>query len=75
MNIKLKAALQTIGFFSLGVIAYFLVKAIASVFTVEQLTLAGIGIAVAFITFMMYNVILSHLEYKETIKEIESRRV
>ena len=73
MNLKVKAALQTVGFFALVIVASLVVTEVMSVVSAEQLKVAGIAAVAAFFAYMVYSLLLSQLEYRERIKQIANK--
>jgi len=70
MTVKQRAALQT-----LGVIAFTVVVSVATSLVLKQFTaqeiVTGLGIAsILLLVYSMYGVILSRLEYQETLKKM-----
>lgn len=73
MNIKLKAAAITAGLIVGAIAIVGLIHAVANVFTTEQITTFVESVFVAFIVYGIYQLILSRLEYQNTLKKIRDQ--
>ena len=70
MNIKQKAALQTVGILTVIVGASLAVTLILENFTAQQIA-TGFGIlSILCLIYAMYGVVLSRLEYEATLKKL-----
>ena len=74
MNIKQRAALQTLGIFSVIVGASVAVTLILENFTAQQITMGFAVASIALLIYSMYGVVLSRLEYADTLKEIAKKQ-
>ena len=75
MNLKQKAALHTAGLFATIIGASVVVSYAASLITVAQVQY-GIGVlCICGLVFTMYQVVLSRLEYKESLNQMVEKSV
>jgi uncharacterized membrane protein len=70
MTVKQRAALQTLGIIAFTVVVSVATSLILKEFTAQEIV-TGLSIAsVLLLIYSMYGVVLSRLEYQETLKEI-----
>jgi hypothetical protein len=70
MNIKTKALLQTILFIGSSIVSGVVITYILRNFTTEQIgTFLGFSV-LAFLTYMVYQLMLSRLEYQATLDKL-----
>ena len=75
MNLKQKAALHTAGIFATMIGASVVVSYVASLLTVAQVTyLLGV-LCIGGLVFTVYQVMLSRLEYKESLNQMVEKSV
>jgi glutamate/tyrosine decarboxylase-like PLP-dependent enzyme len=75
MNLKLKAALYTAGFFAAIVATSVLVSYIASLMTATQgVYLLGV-LCISGMVYSMYGIMLARMEYNETLKRMAEKSV
>lgn len=75
MSLKLKAALHTAGLFATMIGASVVVSYVASLLTVAQVTyLLGV-LCIGGLVFTVYQVVLSRLEYKESLNQMVEKSV
>ena len=76
MNVKQRAIVQTIGILAAIVGGSVAVTLILERLTTEQIVNGFAIISIALLVYSMYGVILSRLQYEETLKKIvDERRV
>ena len=73
MNIKLKAAAITAGLIVVAIATAGLIQAVANVLTTEQITTLVESALGAFFVYGIYQVVLSRLEYQDTLKKIRDQ--
>jgi hypothetical protein len=70
MTVKQRAALQTLGIIAFTVVVSVATSLILKEFTAQEI-ITGLSIAsILLLIYSMYGVVLSRLEYQETLKEI-----
>jgi uncharacterized membrane protein len=70
MTVKQRAALQTLAVIAFTVVVSVVTSLILKQFTAQEIV-TGLSIAsVVFLIYSMYGVILSRLEYKETLQKM-----
>jgi membrane-bound ClpP family serine protease len=75
MNLKLKAALYTAGFFAATVATSVLVSYVAGLMTVAQVTyLLGV-FCISGLVYTIYGVMLARMEYYEHLKQMAEKSV
>ena len=75
MNLKQKALLHTAGIFATMIGASVVVSYVASLLTVAQVQY-GLGVlCICGLVFTMYQVVLSRLEYKESLNQMVEKSV
>jgi hypothetical protein len=75
MNLKLKAALYTAGFFTAIVATSVLVSYLASLMTAAQgMYLLGV-LCISGMVYSMYGIMLARMEYNETLKRMAEKSV
>jgi len=73
MNLKLKAALQTIGILAVTSTMVIGVQLLVTTLTAKELTtLLAVG-SITFLVYCMYQVVLSRLEYEQKVDEISQK--
>ena len=73
MNLKLKAALQTVGILVVTSTIAVGVQLLFTTLTAKELTnLLAIG-SITFLIYCMYQVVLSRLEYEQKVDEIANK--
>ena len=75
MNLKLKAALYTAGFFAATIVSSVVFSYIASIITVAQFTYILGVLCICGLVFTIYQVMLSRLEYKESLNQLVEKSV
>ena len=75
MNLKLKAALYTAGFFAATIVSSVVFSYIASIITVAQVTYILGVLCIGGLVFTIYQVMLSRLEYKESLNQMVEKSV
>lgn len=73
MNLKIKAGLQTVGFFVLVYVVAAVMAKVAETVTADQLKMAGIVALAALLAYTVYNILLSQLEYRERLKQVANK--
>ena len=75
MNLKLKAALYTAGFFAAIVATSALASYLASLMTAAQgMYLLGV-LCISGMVYSMYGIMLARMEYNETLKRMAEKSV
>ena len=70
MTVKQRAALQTLGVIAFTVVVSVTTSLVLKQFTAQEIV-TGLGIAsILLLVYSMYGVILSRLEYQETLKKM-----
>jgi hypothetical protein len=73
MNLKLKAALQTVGILAVTSTMVIGVQLLVTTLTAKELTtLLAVG-SITFLVYCMYQVVLSRLEYEQKVDEITQK--
>jgi len=73
MNLKLKAALQTVGILVVTTTIAVGIQLLFTTLTAKELTnLLAIG-SITFLIYCMYQVVLSRLEYEQKVDEIANK--
>ena len=73
MNLKLKAALQTVGILAVTSTMVIGVQLLVTTLTAKELTiLLAVG-SITFLVYCMYQVVLSRLEYEQKVDEISQK--
>lgn len=75
MNIKVKAAAITAGLIAGSFVTAGLIHEAVNHLTTEQITTFVGSVFVAFFVYGIYQLILSRLEYQNTLKKIQDSRV
>lgn len=75
MNIKVKAAAITTGLIVGAIVISALIHAAANHLTTEQITTFVGSVFGAFFVYCIYQVILSRLEYQESVKKLRDSKV
>lgn len=73
MNLKIKAGLQTVGFFVLVYVVAAVMSKVVETVTADQLKMAGIVALAALLAYTVYNILLSQLEYRERLKQVANK--
>ena len=74
MNIRVKAALLTLGMLASSAIIFLAIGQIFSDLTTDQIQLVfGVGF-IGFIVYCLYSITLNRLEYEARIKEIRDQK-
>ena len=74
MNIKVKAALITLGIATGCVITSLVFNYLVRLLTPEMIPMILMGLGISFCFFAMYQVLVSELEYKEHLKRMVDRK-
>lgn len=75
MNLKQKAALYTAGYFAATIVYSAAFTYIASIITVAQVTYILGVLCICGLVFTIYQVMLSRLEYKESLNQMVEKSV
>jgi hypothetical protein len=70
MTVKQRAALQTLGIIAFTVVVSVATSLILKEFTAQEIVTGLSIVSVLLLIYSMYGVVLSRLEYQETLKEI-----
>lgn len=70
MNIRIKAALMTVGYLAAGIITVSAIHVLLSVLTADQLYAVAGAAFIGFFVYVLYGITLSRLEYEAKLKEI-----
>jgi hypothetical protein len=73
MNIKIKAALQTVGILAVITSISIGVQLLVTVLTAQELSTVLAVISITFLIFGMYQMILGRLEYNQKVDEITKK--
>ena len=73
MNIKIKAALQTVGILAVITSISIGVQLLVAVLTAQELSTVLAVISITFLIFGMYQMILGRLEYNQKVDEITKK--
>jgi hypothetical protein len=73
MNIKIKAALQTVGILAVITSISIGVQLLVAVLTAQELSTVLAVISITFLIFGMYQMILGRLEYNQKVDEIAKK--
>ena len=74
MNVKQRAILQTVGILGAILGGSEVINLILKNLTAEQITTGFAILSIALLIYSMYGVILSRLQYEETLKKIVDER-
>ena len=70
MNVKIKAALQTVGILAVITSISIGVQLLVAVLTAQELSTVLAAISITFLIFGMYQMVLGRLEYNQKVDEI-----
>ena len=73
MNLKIKAGLNTLGFFLSMFGASYILAYLATTMSKAQITVAIVSVVMAFFVYIIYSINLSQLEYKAKLEEITNK--
>ena len=73
MNIKIKAALQTVGILAVITSISIGVQLLVAVLTAQELSTVLAVISITFLIFGMYQMVLGRLEYNQKVDEITKK--
>lgn len=73
MNLKIKAGLNTLGFFLSMFVASYILAYLATTMSKAQITVAIVSVVMAFFVYIIYSINLSQLEYKAKLEEITNK--
>ena len=70
MDIRVRAALYTVGYLASAIISVLAVHQLVAVLTVDQIQMVFGGAFLGFMCYCLYSITLNRLEYEAKIKEI-----